>query len=306
MKIQEIDADKATEFNLGTGNWEKLFLSAAALEVPTGVDLTNMIMITIRGITKISIPLLQLIKFTNVFEGMPTYDVTTGATDTIKYAAYLYFGFPRLELKSSLDIADKRDLALTYRPGNVISGSLSLHKIENEFLPEAYEPRLDKLEAIDAGTKNFDIENKNPLYLLILPRDPTDVITILKDGKLLENCPADDLIRRTEIDNRIEAESIDYIVYELCRSGNMVDAAAEKVQVIVDHGGAGTTQIFVYSVDFESRKIRTSIAKQRIKRSGKITNIGTNRPEVARVIREKDTGLITPNVIPRRPTGRTV
>lgn len=304
MKIKTINAALATEFNLGIGNWEKLFMVSEDLEVPTGVDLTNMLLITIRGITKISVPLLQLIKFTNILEGMPTYDVTTGATDTISYAAYLYFGLPAIQLKSALDIADDKDLTLTYRPGNIISGLLNFHKIEGEFLPEAYEPRIDKLEGSDAGTKNFNIENKNPLYILIIPRDPTDVITILKDGKLLENCPASELIRRTEIDNRIEAESIDYIMFNLCRSGNMVDAAASQVQVIIDHGGAGTTTLYVYSVDVESNKIRTSMNKQIIKRNSKISAIGLSRPEVAQVIREKEIQMLPGQSIPLRPPRR--
>lgn len=297
MKIREIDASKATEFNLGIGNWEKLFMTAAALEVPTGVDLTNMVLVTIRGITKISVPLFQLIKFTNTFEGMPTYDVTTGATDTIEYGAYLYFGLPQLQLKSALDIAEDTDLTLTYRPGNVISGSLSFHKIEGEFLAEAYEPRIDKLEENDQGTRTFIIENKNPIYLLIIPRDPGDIITILKDGKLLENCAASELIRRTEIDNRIESNSIDYIMYNLARSGCLVDAASSQVTMIIEHAGAGTTSMYVYSVDVESNKIRTSVNKQIIKRSNKISTVRTRRPDVAEVLAEKEE---VRQLVPRR------
>jgi len=305
MKIKTIDADKATEFNLGIGNWEKLFIVSEDLEVLTTEDLNNMILVTIRGITKMSVPLYQLVKLTNILEGMPTYDVATSSpNDTISYAAYLYFGFPKLQLKSALDIANSKDLTLTYRPGNVLAGSLTFHKIEGEFLPEAYEPRIDKLEDDGTGTKNFIIENKNPIYLLIIPRDPTDIITILKDGKLLENCPASDLIRRTEIDNRIEAASIDYIVYDLARSGNLVDAAATKVEVIVEHGDAGTTTLYILSVDVESSKIRTSMNKQIIKRNAKISDISTNRPEIAQVIREKEIQIYPRESLPLRPTDR--
>lgn len=299
--IADVDAALGKAIPLSIGRYERLFLHADALEVATGVDITAKAVITLNGKTIHNLPLIDYVDINNIFRGMPTWDTTVGATDTTEIAIYTPFSFPKVP--NAIDV-DKDDVFTFYfDKGNLISGMLSIFGVLSDETPENFIPRLYKLDLSQAGTAVFHIKEPNPLWLLCKPRDVTDKVLVTKNDVLEENAKADQLIRQTEMDNRIEAGTLDKFLVDLAPNKRISEVLSDNVELSIEHGADGNSSVTVFHCLFNPERMDISATKQGVEIANKIQEAIVRHPEQARTLRAitgvGDTGL-TPGISRRR------
>lgn len=287
--IRDIDAALGIAVPLPIGRYERLFFHAGALEVATGEAITAKILITLNGDTiHNNIPLIDYVDINNIFRGMPTWDVTTGATDTTEVAVYAPFSFPKVP--NALDV-DKNDIFTIYfDKGNLISGTLSVYSVLSSETPENFIPKLIKLDLTQAGTAVFRIKEPNPLWLLCKPRAVTDKILVTKNDILEENASADQLIRQTEIDNRIEAGTLTKFLVDLAPNKRISEVLTDDVELSIEHGAEGSSSVTVFHCLFNAERMDISASKQAVEIVSKVEKAMLAHPDLARTI-ETITGI---------------
>jgi len=301
--IRDVDAALGIAVPLPIGRYERLFLHADALEVETGVDITASAIITLNGETVHRLPLIDYVDINNIFRGMPTWDTTVGATDTTEIAIYTPFGFPKVP--NALDI-DKDDLFTFYfDKGNLISGTLSIFGVLAKETPENFIPKLIKLDLTQAGSAVFTIKHPNPLWLLCKPRDVTDKVLVLKDDILEENATADQLIRQTEMDHRIEADSLTKFLVDLAPNKKISEVLSDNVELTIEHAASGNSSVTCFHCLFDKERMEISATKQAVEIVDKVEKAMVRHPGMAGTF-EAMTGIRNLDVSRRRPviTGR--
>lgn len=294
--IRDIDASLGIAVDLPIGRYERLFLHADALEVATGVDITARILITLNGETiHNNIPLIDYVDINNIFRGMPTWNIKVAGTDTTEVAVYAPFSFPKVP--NALDI-DKDDIFTIYfDKGNLISGTLSVYGVFSKETPENYIPKLMKLTLTQDGSTVFPIKEPNPLWLLCEPRDVTDRVLVTKDDVLEENATADQLIRMTEMDNRIEAGTLTKFLVDLAPNKRISEVLSDNVELSIQHAASGTSSVTIFYCLFNPERMDISATKQAVETVNKIQEAVVRHPEQARTLRAI-TGLSESRVAP--------
>lgn len=287
--IRDVDAALGIAVPLPVGRYGRLFLHADALEVATGVDITARILVTLNGKSVVdNIPLIDFVDINNIFRGMPTWAVTIGATDTTEIAVYVPFSFPKVP--NAIDV-DKDDLFTFYfDKGNLISGTLSVYGVFEKETPENFIPKLLKLDLTQAGTAVFPIKEPNPLWLLCSPRAVTDKVLVLKDDVLEENASADQLIRQTEMDNRIEAGALTKFLVDLAPNQRISEVLTDNVELSIAHAVSGSSSVTVFHCLFNAERMEISASKQAIEVENKVLKVMQKKPDIARTL-EAITGI---------------
>lgn len=295
--IRDIDAALGIAVPIPIGRYERLFLHADALEVATGVDITAKAIITLNGETIHNLPLIDYVDINNIFRGMPTWNTTTGATDTCEVAIYTPFGFPKVP--NALDI-DKDDLFTFYfDKGNLISGTLSMFGVVSKETPENFIPKLIKLDLTQEGTAVFHIKHPNPLWLLCEPRAVTDKVLVMKDDLLEENATADQLIRQTEMDNRIEADTLTKFLVDLAPNKRISEVLSDNVELSIEHAASGNSSVTCFHCLFDKERMELSATKQAVEVVDKVEKAMIRHPKLAGTI-EAITGIRNLDVSRRR------
>ena len=295
--IRDVDAALGIAVPLPIGRYERLFLHADALEVATGVDITARALITLNGDTIHNLPLIDYVDINNIFRGMPTWDTTVGATDTTEAAIYCPFGFPKVP--NAIDV-DKDDLFTFYfDKGNLISGTLSMFGVLSKETPENFIPKLMKLQLTQDGTTVFPIKEPNPLWLLCEPRAVTDKVLVTKDDLLEENASADQLIRQTEMDHRIEAGTLTKFLVDLAPNKRISEVLSDNVELSIEHAASGTSSVTVFNCLFNKERMEISATKQAVEVIDKVEKAMVRHPELAATI-EAITGIRNLDVSRRR------
>lgn len=290
--IRDINAALGQSFQIPKGNYSYLFLESEELKIGDVAALTvaTSVILRLNGRQIFSSDILILEPIDNILWGMPT--VACAALESqvhgCEIALVIPFEFPGIP--NALDI-DKRDnFSFGWREGIITEGTLSVYGVESPYTPENYIPKLDKLEVTGTGRQVFTIAGENNYIHFLQARDTGDMLTVLKDGVNIYHCYVVEVLRFTEIMNRIEAGTLDTALLHLAPSYTVTDVLSDNVEVEIIHAAPGTSTLYVYTLDFDPDRIDTSADKQILKSEGKVNVIAAKKPEIRKIV-----------PIPRRP-----
>lgn len=285
--IRDINASLGQAFNIPKGNYSYLYLESTCLELALNeVALSAGVAVVLRlnGRQIFSSDINILVDIDNILWGMPTMACASIDTNdhACEIALVIPFEFPGIP--NALDI-DKRDnFWLEWREGNIIAGTLSVYGVESPFTPENYIPVFDKLSETGAGRQVFRISGQNNYIHFLQARDTGDMLSVRKDGEAVYHCYVVELLRFTEIMNRIEAGTLATALIHLAPSYTVTDVLSDNVEVEIHHAVAGTSTLYVYTLDFDVDRIDTSGDKQVLKSEGKVNVIASTKPEVRKIV----------------------
>lgn len=296
--IQDISANLGKSVPLPAGNFTGIYLESENLEVLTGEVLQASMSIILNGETLQDTDILAFVDIDNLFWGKPTWTIETGSpNDTVKIGIFIPFEFPGIP--NALDIGKDDTFTLVYRNENVLAGDLSIYGVFSEVTSENFLPRLTKLQETGDGRIRIVIPDENTLYLLIEPRDSADKIVVYKDGEVVADAYGIELTKLSEIQHRIEADTLTKAFVDLAPSKIVSDVLSDSVEVVVEHGASGTSTIWAYNCIFQAKRMQTSGMRQLMKQEGKEQRIISRRPAMKVILRPP-----APMRVPRRPTVR--
>jgi len=182
---------------------------------------------------------------TNIFKGKPTW--SKGANDSgpsgagyasCDIAVIIPFSFPNIP--NALNIDEKTEFHLTWRPDKAYNGTLSIYAIQS-FNPESFIPFLLNVPETGDGRITMHSPMHNTYLAFVTPRNAADMVTVEKDKVAWLNAYASELLRFSEIEARIEAGALTRFLLDFADTGIITDVLSDNVQIHVDHGAAGTS-----------------------------------------------------------------
>ena len=158
------------------------------------------------------------------------------------------------------------------------------------YTPENFIPKLIKLDLTQEGTARFTIKHPNPLWLLCEPRAVTDKVLVLKDDLLEENASADQLIRQTEMDHRIEAGTLTKFLVDLAPNKRISEVLSDNVELSIEHAASGNSSVTCFHCLFNKERMEISATKQAVEVIDKVEKAMVRHPDMASTI-EAITGI---------------
>jgi len=282
--VQDISAHLGKAVSLPAGNYAGIYIESENLEVLTGEVVESSISLILNGETLQNTDILVFKDWDNLFFGKPTWTIETGSpNDTVKVGVLIPFEFPGIP--NALDVGKEDTFTLVYRPENVLAGDFSIYGVFSAVTPENFLPRLTKLQETGAGRVRITIPDENALYLLIETRYSAYKIVVYKDGEVMVDSYGIELTKLSEIQHRIEADTLTKAFIDLAPSKIVSDVLSDSVEVVIEHGASGTSTLWVYNAIFKVKRMQISGMKQVIKQENKERKVIARRPAMKAILR---------------------
>ena len=302
IHMRDLNAGLDLSEDLNEGEWMGLYIESEDIEVPTGETPSLALDLFFQGNPIVTLELEAYNDINNALMGLPTWDITTGATDILDMAIVIPFSFE--DALNALDVQGPNDmLKFAYRKGNTISGTLSIYGILGEDIPESFVPKIKKVGKTQDGRTYIPIPDKNVLYLFVESRDPADLITVHKDGKVVNSDYGSEHTKLSQIVKKIETGTLDKSVFNLAPAKIIESALSDNVVVQVDHTADGTSTVYYIALDFQPRRREKSIIKHVTKLRSKVQGKIQAEPELRRIV-NPDVLIAPSGIMPRLSTNR--
>jgi hypothetical protein len=248
--------------------------------------------LTIGGKVKQSLNAIDLVPQTDILLGSPTYITTPGAPDdTIEVAVAMPMWAQGLPNSMTFH---PENAFLNWSPGNCTGGTLSIYEMIDE-QAEDYTLHMIKLtgSSVGAGRVVIPIAMPNVAGVFIVPRNTADKIEITKDDILENNSFGIQGLQATNIFNRLEPGTTNGTIYHnLCPSGELPELVSRKVEVTIEHAGAGTSTVWAACVEFnEARMIEEGVRE--IAKSTKLAEAIRFQPAIRLAVEPGQKSLAT-------------
>jgi len=233
---------------------------------------------------------------TNVFKGKPTWSKGGagsygGAYSTIDIAVLIPFSFPNVP--NALNLDGMTAMNLVWRPNKAYAGTLSIYGVKSH-QRENFIPYLLKVPETGNGRITMHSPMYNTYLAFVTPRNSADMVSVEKDKEAWLQAYANELLRLSEINARIESGSLSSFILDFADTGVVADILSDNVQIHVEHGAAGTSTTYFYCLDFVAKRLAKDIAIKSVEYSTKIAKITQIQPEIKEIaaITKKPLALI--------------
>lgn len=285
IHMQDINASLDLSDNLKEGEWMGLYIESEDLTIPTTETPAMSMSIGYAGRKqRINLALEAYVDIVNSLMGAPTWDITTGTPDILKFAIVIPFCFENAP--NAIHINGPEDgFGFTYRHNNANGGKIAIYGIPGEDIPENYLVNIGMSPRTGEGRVPITIPEKNVLYVFVAPRDPGDLINVYKDGKVINDAYGIQGTKLSQIVKKIETGTLEKAVFNLCPAKVTESLLSDNVSVVVDHGSnTGTSKAYYIALEYNRRRMEKSQIKVATFLDSKTKNMVRDHPELQGIV----------------------